>query len=215
MGRVIDYISELVLAPKSWGKTYYLLGRARYLAQHDSIRSVFLIDPPESCSGIGEVFRNPEQYRQRFATRGTLPRVAVWRLGLEPGPYSWPLRTAIDIGETAVLVDEAQLFAPSRRGVLLPELAQIAAMGRHLTNAAGDVCRVHWIAATQRPTALDTGLRDHATTVICGQFRAAAAREWVRKEVDEEALERLDRLAEHEWACIAPRGARVPAIVRG
>lgn len=212
MTRKIPYTSELVIAPKAWGKTFYLDGRARYLATRESVRTVHVVDPPEDFTGRPdyEIFRSFDHYNRRLNETDRLPRLAVWQLGREPERYQPVFEHLISQGDCVLLLDEAQVFAPVRKGILVPELADIAAMGRHLTNCLGESRPTHLICATQRPTGIDATLRDQLLTVVSGGFRAGAARDWIRKEVDSDALDMIDRLGVHEWACLAPRGAPVP-----
>lgn len=103
----------------------------------------------------------------------------------------------------AVIVDEAHIFAPAMRGVLIPELKQISTMGRHLTNQNGQTCQTDLIISGQRPTGIHTDIRDNLDTVLVGKFRGDTARSWIVREFGKDALDKTDELKRYEWAVLA------------
>jgi hypothetical protein len=133
------YFAEGWFGDKGCGKTFQLIGRAQYEAHRASVRAVLVIDPPTNLRGVQgfEVFRAWGDFLRRVEERGTYPRVAVFQLGLEPEPYRVVMQASIAVGDTVLVVDEVQRFAPAARKVLTPELVQIAEMGRHLPDSTG------------------------------------------------------------------------------
>lgn len=213
-----ETICEGWFAPRRWGKSYQLEGRARHLAQMPSVASVFLLDPPRSFQDRPgfETFSDWREFQERVQTHKALPRVAVFQFNIGEKKDDirriWrpPFRYAIAVGNCAVVVDEVHHFAPSAAGPLIPELTQISTMGRHLPDHRGVPQRSHLIVASQRPTDVHTRIRDNLATVVVGKLRARAARNWVRDQYDQAALERMDKLRRYEWATVEPDGARVP-----
>lgn len=209
-----ETICEGVFAPRRWGKTRFLGRRALRIAEYSDCRGVLVIDPPVSFlqdfgkNRLFEFFRDWQDYLDRIYETGTLPRIAVFSLGAEPGDYQIVFQFAIEIGNMCCIVDESHLFAPATRNVLLPELKTISTMGRHIENLDGESCQTDLIVAGQRPTGVHTDIRDNLSTVIVGGFRGDSSRTWILREFGSEALMATDRLK--EWEFISLSGKMPP-----
>lgn len=211
MGRTHETICEGVFGERRSGKTFFLGRRALKIAQYSDCRGVLIIDPPASfLDDFGrnrkfEFFLDWQLYLDRIHETGSLPRIAVLNLGVEPEYYQCVLQFAIDIGNMCVIVDECHIFAPATKGVLLRELKQISTMGRHLQNNDGITCQTDCIVAGQRPTGIHTDIRDNLNTVIAGKFRGDTARTWILREFGKDALDETDALKQYEWAVLSGR----------
>jgi hypothetical protein len=216
VSRVVQYRAEGWFAAKGWGKTYNMLGRARYYATLPSCRGVLYIDPPQNVRaepGL-ELFSSYEQYKRRCDDRGSVPRLAVFQLGLEPAPYRDVFRAAIAIGDTFLVVDEAQRFAASGRKPEAVELIQIAEMGRHMRDAAGEERQVSLCVSSQRYVGLSNQVRAQLTHLYCGGQRGRGDVSALEDEAAADTKERLATLKLHQWAVlVAPPGdAKLPPI---
>lgn len=207
MGRVFNWISEGWFGPPGSGKTARMAGRAIWLAQRASLSGVFFLDPPmDWMFDSGEIFRDFSSFLDRVDESGSVPRLSVFQLGYEPHHienYLPVFRIAQEIGEMVLVVDEAARFAPAR-GRAFDPLVRVATMGRHLPTLDGTIARTHLILGSQRPTDITAQVRDTLRTVCVGPFRAQTAKNWVRNELDENAVRIVENLGTHDFVQVCP-----------
>lgn len=204
---------EVVIGPKRWGKSYYLVGRSRALADSSSVRTVFYFDPTSRLAGErGFVeFTSFDEYEEHYRETDRWARMYLLRCGERPESYRPFLQHAIYHGHCAVILDEASIFAPSPGPkTLIPELAGVAVMCRGIPDRHGIARPIYVIAANQRAMSLNPVIRDNADILVVGKLRGRADRDWLRAVYDTKALDQIDALELHHWAVIEPPGGSVP-----
>jgi hypothetical protein len=223
----------LLIGRQGTGKTYQLERAARWYAARHSCSCVHVVDPAGEFAeldwdGLDVVIVDSSQsYHEAVYgradsapvdslaelwgggeivvdddSRGRIPRVVLWATTDAGGAC----RAAIETGSCVVILDEAYRYAPSAgswRGV--PELHDLLLRGRHLRTADGRMASTGIIAACQYPRLLHHLFADQATSVLASAVRGEQARQWIRSYAGTPALERTDRLGQHEWAVIAGR----------
>lgn len=213
------YFSEGCFAGKAWGKTTYLARRAAYEASMSTVASVLIIDPPDSFRDVAARARWPRwtswrDFDDALSERGFVPRCNVFCFGANPEDvpkYKPVLDFAVALGDTVLIVDEVQLFAPKARKTM-PELIKIAAMGRHLPDRDGVERQVSLLVASQTWTGVNLEVRTQIRTVVAGRMSGAANHRMLTQEVNENAESILEKLKMHEFVVLDPVGIPLPPL---
>lgn len=214
------YFCEGVFARKRWGKTTFLARRAEAEAAFASVTSVLIIDPPDSFRDVASLagwcrWTSWADFQAGLESRGwRVPRINVFCFGADvtdAPKYQHVFDFAIELGNSVLIVDEVQLFAP-KAGKSFPALVKIAAMGRHLPNGDGDERQVCLIVSSQTWNGVGLDVRNQLGTVICGQISGFANHRMLSAEVHKDAEAILSRLKPHEWAVLAPDGGKLPLL---
>lgn len=214
-----SYFCEGCFAGKAWGKTTWLARRAAYEATMASVSSVLIIDPPDSFRDVAHQAAWPrwtawDDFRDGCSHRGRVPRVNVFSFGadsVDVPKYKPVFDFAVELGDSVLIVDEAQLFAPKTRRPM-PELVKIAAMGRHLRAGDGEERQVSLIIASQTWTGVGLEVRTQIRTVIAGRMSGRANHAMLTAEVNERAKIILDELRFHEFVVLDPPGSPMPPL---
>jgi hypothetical protein len=203
----LAWFSEGWFAPPRGGKTLRMAGRAVYLAENaDSLNAVVYLDPPGDWDPAwgGRIFKSWGE----VVDNETIPPLTVCQFGVdEMDDYREAIDAVIDIGDCALVVDECHLFA-NVRGKPMPELVRIATMGRHLPNRHGENRQTCLIVGSQRPNDIHVQVRDAIRDVYVGRFRGRAVKSWIRDEIDEAALDKMQMLPDFAFLQVAPKISR-------
>lgn len=215
------YFCEGVFAGKKWGKTTFLAQRALAESRFASVSSVLVIDPPDSFRDVADKrnwcrWTSWADFQAGLEARAwRVPRVNVFCFGAAPedaAKYGPVFEFAQQLGDTVLIVDEVQLFAP-KAGKAFPALVKLAAMGRHLPDGNGDERQTCLIVASQTWSGVGLDIRNQLSTVIAGQMAGAANHKMLEAEVHADARAILERLKPHEWAVLLPKtGAALPPL---
>lgn len=207
MTRKLEPVSAGIWAPKRWGKSALLEQIARWFAQQASVNRVVIIDPTRALFSRPalEAFWSFEAYRERIDARGSFPRLAVHGYGEDLVAYealvSHLVASSRPADDTCLVVDEAHILCPAS-GPHVESLIPLATLQRHFSNAHGEVCSMHVIIASQRPTAVRAALRENLDAQVYGRFTGRATLRLVEDQYGAFHVRRLELLEPHEWATL-------------
>ena len=188
---------EIWIGEQSSGKTHQLRRRIRVLEQKHRITAVFVCDRLNEYGDLGEVVHNFGDYAA--ASDETIPRVVVFQFGPSAEDYELVFREALELGGCVIVLDEAYEFAPTGHVWRSDQLKMVVLSGRHLPNAEGKECVTHLLVATQYPRSVHHQLWGQARTVMVGKIAGENARQWVKLNFGQPALDRVDQLEPWEW----------------
>ncbi len=200
------------------GKTTALRSRVRWLAGHRSVLSVWVFDRlnewgrPDALARLG--VRSTAIYR-RFSDYHDAeehPRVVIWQLGAAAANYDRVLAEAAQLGDVAIVLDEAYEFAEAGGSWTGSEvLRSIVFAGAHLPRRRdGEMRPTHLIVACQYPKSVHSQIWQQAYTVMVGVLAGKAAFTWVRDNFGDEVEGYARDLKPFEWLCVHGERPELP-----
>lgn len=185
------------------GKTYQLGERILDLRSDEAVTSVFVLDRLREFSEptARPVSSRAEYLRMIEKCDGTIPRAVSFQLGLENDDYQWVLDEAIELGDVAIVIDEAYSFLPSGQPIKEPWKSIVFA-GRHLDTADGRSRPCHLVLATQYPRTVHAEVWSQANEVWCSRLVGDRARFWIRDYYGTDEADAVAELAPREWRLI-------------
>jgi DNA helicase HerA-like ATPase len=133
-----------------------------------------------------------------------IPRVVIWQLGRHVSQYVRPMLEAVELGDVAIVLDEAYEYAPSGARWTGPDvLRDIVLAGRHLARADGEIRPTHLVVATQYPRTVHHLIWSQAYTVMVGVVAGEQTASWLRDNFGDQALAAVRELKPYQWQAVA------------